>query len=147
MWLSANGSQFAILMGINHLPSLGNYWKCDEVYNYCPVLVQISRDRFFDIARYLYFVDNQSQPQLNDQNYNRLQKVQPVIKVHPETALRWLYELGFSQVHHQKEVYFDGHDRADVAYRNNFWLRWRSLTRSPSIMMAKPWKWKKVNNH
>ena len=42
-------------------------------------------------------------------------------KVHKETARRWLHELGFSRVHHQKGVYFDGHDRADVvAYRNTF---------------------------
>ena len=42
-------------------------------------------------------------------------------KAHKETARRWLHELGFSCVHHQKGVYFDGHDRADiVAYRNIF---------------------------
>ena len=42
-------------------------------------------------------------------------------KVHKVTVRRWLHELGFSCVHHQKGVYFDGHDRADVvAYRNTF---------------------------
>ena len=35
-------------------------------------------------------------------------------KVYQETARRWLHELGFSRVHHQKGVYFDGHDRSDV---------------------------------
>ena len=40
--------------------------------------------------------------------------------VHPETARRWLYKLGFSRVHHQKGLYFDGHDRSDVQYRNHF---------------------------
>ena len=41
--------------------------------------------------------------------------------LHQETARRWLYDLGFSRVHHQKGVYFDGHDRSDVvAYRNDF---------------------------
>ena len=49
-------------------------------------------------------------------------------KVHPETARRWLYELGFSRVHHQKGVYFDGHDRADVvAYRNSFLAQMEEL--------------------
>ena len=43
------------------------------------------------------------------------------VRVHDETARRWLGELGFSQVHHQKGVYFDGHDRDDVVqYRNIF---------------------------
>ena len=42
-------------------------------------------------------------------------------RIHEETDLRWLGELGFSRVHHQKGVYFDGHDRNDVVtYRNNF---------------------------
>lgn len=42
-------------------------------------------------------------------------------KVHEETAPRWLAILGFSQVHHQKGVYFDGHDRDDVVqYRKDF---------------------------
>ena len=41
-------------------------------------------------------------------------------KVHTETARRWLYNLGFARVHHQKGVYFDGHDRSDVVqYRND----------------------------
>ena len=39
------------------------------------------------------------------------------VKVHNETARRWLSKLGFSRVHHQKGVYFDGHDRV---YRNEF---------------------------
>ena len=38
-----------------------------------------------------------------------------------ETARSWLHNLGFSQLHHQKGVYFDGHDREDVVeYRNEF---------------------------
>ena len=42
-------------------------------------------------------------------------------KVHEETARRWLAILGFSRVHHQKGVYFDGHDRDDVVqYRKDF---------------------------
>ena len=42
-------------------------------------------------------------------------------KLHTETARRWLYDLGFTRVHHQKGVYFDGHDRSDVVeYRTNF---------------------------
>ncbi len=48
--------------------------------------------------------------------------------VHEETARRWLGVLGFSQVHHQKGVYFDGHDRDDVvAYRNEFLARMDNL--------------------
>ena len=47
--------------------------------------------------------------------------------VHPETTRKWLYELGFSRVHHQKGVYFDGHDRSDVQYRNQFLATMKEL--------------------
>ena len=38
-----------------------------------------------------------------------------------ETARRWLIILGFGQLHHQKGVYFDGHDPPDVVeHRKEF---------------------------
>ena len=41
--------------------------------------------------------------------------------VHETTARCWLHRLGFNRIHHQKGVYFDGHDREDVvAYREEF---------------------------
>ena len=46
------------------------------------------------------------------------------VKIHDETARRWLNVLGFSRIHHQKGVCFSGHNREDViAYRNDF-LEW-----------------------
>ena len=35
-------------------------------------------------------------------------------KIQDRTVHRWLAKLGFSQVQHQKGVYFNGHERADV---------------------------------
>ena len=42
-----------------------------------------------------------------------------------ETARRWLIILGFGQLHHQKGVYFDGHNRPDVVEHRNLpsWTR------------------------
>ena len=38
-----------------------------------------------------------------------------------ETARVWLHDLGFTQKHHHKTVYFDGHEREDVvAYREEY---------------------------
>ena len=34
---------FMLLMGVVHMPSLYDYWKKDEVYNYSPVASRISR--------------------------------------------------------------------------------------------------------
>ena len=70
---------FSILMAVNRLPSIGDYWKTDELFHYSPVAGRISRDRFYDISRYLHFVDNTSLPPRNDPCFSRLQKVQPVI--------------------------------------------------------------------
>ena len=43
-------------------------------------------------------------------------------KIQDRTARRWLAKLGFSQVQHQKGVYFDGHERADVVACRDFFL-------------------------
>ena len=70
---------FSILMAVNHLPSVRDYWRSDEVYHYSPVASRISRDRFYDISRYLHFADNSTLPPRSDPHFSRLQKVQPVI--------------------------------------------------------------------
>ena len=49
---------FMLLMGIVRLPSTHDYWKRDEVTHYAPVARRISRNRFFEIQRYLHFADN-----------------------------------------------------------------------------------------
>ena len=38
---------FIILMGIVHLPSIGDYWKKDEMCHCAPIASRISRKRFF----------------------------------------------------------------------------------------------------
>ena len=49
-------------------------------------------------------------------------------KIRDETARRWLIKLGFSRVHHQKGVYFDGHEREDViACRDDFLMKMTEL--------------------
>ena len=40
---------FSILMGINHLPSLNDYWSRDPHLRYAPVA-----DRFREVSRYLH---------------------------------------------------------------------------------------------
>ena len=43
---------FSVLMGINHLPSLNDYWSRDPHLRYAPVADCITRDRFRDISRF-----------------------------------------------------------------------------------------------
>ena len=68
-----------ILMGINLLPEIRDYWSVNECLRYSPIADRISRDRFEEITRYLHFVDNESLPSRGEEGYSRLQKVDPII--------------------------------------------------------------------
>ena len=70
---------FTILMGINQLPEIRDYWSSNEYLRYAPIADKISRNRFEQITRYLHFVDNTSLPSRGQEGYSRLQKVEPVI--------------------------------------------------------------------
>ena len=60
-------------------------------------------------------------PNFTSQMFSKWIETEYNTKIHERTARKWLTKLGFSQIHHQKGVYFDGHDRDDVvAYRNTF---------------------------
>ena len=72
---------FAILMGINQLPSLVDYWKKDPYFRYSPIADRISRDRFLQIWKYLHFVDNTTLPDRSNPEYDRLCRVRPVIDI------------------------------------------------------------------
>ena len=68
-----------ILMGLVKMPSIYDYWQKDEVYHYAPVASRISRDRFFELHRYLHFVDNSTVGVPDTSEYDRLSKVRPVV--------------------------------------------------------------------
>ena len=61
------------------------------------------------------------EPNLTSQMFSAWINTEYNVNIHDSTARRWLFKLGFSRIHHQKGVYFDGHDRDDVVkYRNTF---------------------------
>ena len=90
---------FMILMGVVKLPSLADYWKRDEIFHYAPIASRITRDRFFDIQRYLHFADNSTLAALGADGYDRLGKIRPIIDMINEQLLM-LY-------HPHKEVSVD----------------------------------------
>ena len=49
---------FCILMGINKLPCIEDYWRCDPALHNSALAERITRDRFCDIAKYIHFVNN-----------------------------------------------------------------------------------------
>ena len=81
---------FMILMGINQLPELRDYWSTDKLLHYVPIADRISRDRFEEVTRYLHFVDNETLPARGEEGFSRLQKVEPVI-AHLKTKFKTVY--------------------------------------------------------
>ena len=70
---------FTILMGVVRLPSLHDYWRCDDHFHYSPIASRISRSRFFELRRYLHFADNSKLAPPGGDGYQKLGKVRPLI--------------------------------------------------------------------
>lgn len=70
---------FNILMGINSLPALDDYWKKDSVYHYSPIADRISRGRYREINRYLHYEDNTTLSPRGTPGYDRLGKVRTLL--------------------------------------------------------------------
>ena len=76
-----------IVMGVNRLPEIRDYWAWDEKLNNTFISSRITRDRFEEITRYLHFVDNNTLPLRDEPGYHRLQKVAPIITLMKERFL------------------------------------------------------------
>lgn len=70
---------FMIVMGINQLASLSDYWRKDPFYRYAPIADRIPRDRFYELCRYIHFVDNGTLLSRDDSGFDKLSKVRPII--------------------------------------------------------------------
>ena len=66
---------FHILMSINRLPSIDDYWRTNPNLRYSPIANRISRDQFRDVQKYLLFVDNNTLVPRGQSRYDRLGKV------------------------------------------------------------------------
>ena len=64
---------FSMLMGINRLPSVDDYWSEDPLLHYSP---RIPRWHFREISWYLHFVNNEDLPP-RDHVHDQLGKVRP----------------------------------------------------------------------
>ena len=80
-------------MGIVVLPSREDYWKKDSQLRYSPIADCISRDRYRELARDLHFVNNDTIQPRGSPNYDKLEKVRPVIKFSSE-RFSAVYEPG-----------------------------------------------------
>ena len=66
-------------MGIDHLPSLDDYWSKDPLLHYDPVADRIHRLRFREITWYLHFGNNDDLSPLGNPPHDPLGKVCPLI--------------------------------------------------------------------
>ena len=82
---------FSVLMGINHLLSVDDYWSKVQRLRYAPIAYRIPRWRFREISRYLHFVDNNHLVARGDHGHDRLGKVRPLID-YLSTKFAALYE-------------------------------------------------------
>ena len=72
---------FIVLMGIEKLRHLYDYWSTSPMLHYFPVASRISRNRFIEIRRYLHFVDNATLPKRGEDGYDKLGKIRPIIDI------------------------------------------------------------------
>lgn len=72
---------FMILMGLNPKPALSDYWRMDPYMRYAPIADRISRDRFYDISRYLHFADNSQLASAGESGYDRLGKIREIMNM------------------------------------------------------------------
>ncbi len=69
---------FSILLGINVLLSLDDYWQRDQTLRYAPIADRNSRDRFQDISSYLYFRNNDTLELRSSASHDRIRMIRPL---------------------------------------------------------------------
>ena len=98
---------FNILMGINSLPSLEDYWKKDPLFHYAPVADRISRDRYTEISRYLHFVDSSTVLPRTSPAYDCLGKIRPILN-HLQSRFSVVYTPGHDLAIDEAMIKFQG---------------------------------------
>ena len=98
---------FYILMGINHLPSIHDYWRVDPFVRFSPIADRITRNRFKEITRYLHFVDNTQLQKRGEPNYDRLGKIRPIMLICKQKFLS-NYEPNCEQAIDEAMIPFQG---------------------------------------
>ena len=76
-----------IVMGINRLPEIRDYWAMDDKLHNSFIASCITRDRFEEISRYLHVVDNSTLPARDEPRFQRLQKILPIVTAMKEKFL------------------------------------------------------------
>ncbi|KAK3741427.1 hypothetical protein QZH41_003983 [Actinostola sp. cb2023] len=68
-----------ILMGLNSLPSIANYWSKDPFLRNEGIQQVMTKNRFEELAQFIHFNDSEKRPARGARNYDRLYKVRPIL--------------------------------------------------------------------
>ena len=102
---------FMVVMGVNRLPEIRDYWSVDPMLNNTFTSSQITCKCFEELSRYMHFVDNSTLPLRDEPGFHRLQKVLPII-----TALREKFEGNYNP-HPQNSI-----DEAMIPFKGQYFI-------------------------
>ena len=82
-----------VAMGMLRLPQIRDYWATNDILSTPWFPAIMSRDRFFQLLRYLHLVDSSLQHKKGEEGYDPLFKVRPLID-HLSAVFPHYYQLG-----------------------------------------------------
>ena len=88
---------FMVLIGINKLPEMRDYWAFSDQLHYSLISDRISRSRFESITRNLHFTNHTNLLQRGDPEYDKLQKIRPAINHLTQSFLFFLHSSSGQQ--------------------------------------------------
>ncbi|CAG5046367.1 unnamed protein product [Parnassius apollo] len=68
-----------IQMGIHKLPCIEHYWSSDPLLHVVEIAETMTLKRFQKLMKYLHLNDNANMPNRNDDNYDKLYKIRPLL--------------------------------------------------------------------
>ena len=68
-----------IVMGINNLPRLAMYWSSDPLIGNTGIQNIMTKNRFEELSQYLHFSNSETEPQRDEENFDRLYKVRSLL--------------------------------------------------------------------
>ena len=77
-----------VIMGINQLPRIADYWKDDPFIGNEGIKRTMPRNCFQEISQFLHFADSTKNPARGEKGYDRLFKVRPVLNATLENSQR-----------------------------------------------------------
>jgi len=84
-WVDTTASEMkaflgvCIIMGLNSLPSIADYWSSDPFLGNEGIKQVMTKNRFECLSRFLHFNDSSLEPKRGKDNFDRLFKIRPIL--------------------------------------------------------------------